>query len=180
MSKYTCDPNVELNGNSAKALLRSMLADEYRHILEENGLSDIDVDDWYSLQHILHVLSEIGEMKNSMMDFVSIGMAAAEYSSFPPEVSELSVQQFFGLYAQVYPKRHRYGDPGTISVKTHENGDLTITLDNPYPDDLMYGMMYGFVRRFVAPNLSFTVQYDQDQPRKEKGGNSTVIKVEFA
>jgi hypothetical protein len=180
MYEYKCDPNVELNGNSARALLRSMLVDEYRHILKQYGLIEIDVEAWYPLQHILNVLSKIRQTGNAMMDFVSIGMAAAEHSILPPEVDQLSIQEFFKLYAQVYPTRHRNGDPGQMWVDVDENGNITITLDNPYPDDLMYGMMYGFTRRFIPRGVSFTVTYDTSQPRKEHGGDVTVIKVELS
>lgn len=180
MCEYKCDPHVELNGNSTKALLRSMLVDEYRHILEKYSLADIDVEAWYPLQQILNVLAEIGRNKNAMMDFVSIGLAAAEYSMFPPEIEQVSIQEFFRLYQQVYPTRHRNGDAGQLWVDVAENGNITITLDNPYPDDLMYGMMYGFARRFSPRNKSFAVSYDTTQPRKNQGGDVTVIRIELS
>ena len=46
---FTCDPNVELDGHSAKALLRSMLSNQYLDLLQERGLDQIDETGWYPL-----------------------------------------------------------------------------------------------------------------------------------
>lgn len=177
--KYTCDPDVELNGNSAKALLRSILSSEYMDVLERHGLIEIDEEQWYSLQDLLDVLGDINGNNNAMMEMVSIGMAAAENSIIPPEIAKMSVPEFLQTYARIYPTRHRNGDPGSMRVDVLDEKHLKIYDYTPYPDDLFYGMMYGFVRRFNHSHETFTLHYDENQPRKSDGGKCNVILVSF-
>jgi hypothetical protein len=46
------------------------------------------------------------------------------------------------------------------------------------PDDLEYGILYGFAKRFLA-GTQFTVWYDEDLPRMDQGGDQTVIHVKW-
>jgi hypothetical protein len=51
-------------------------------------------------------------------------------------------------------------------------------MDVPYPDDLMYGMMYGFVRRLAPAGSGHIVAYDETITRKDQGGDYTVIHIQ--
>jgi hypothetical protein len=84
MTTYTCDPNLEIPGRTAHALMESINRDNYLHILERHGLADIDKNSWYRLQDLLNVLNDMNERGGTMMDFVSIGMAAGANSILPP------------------------------------------------------------------------------------------------
>ncbi len=179
MTTYTCDPNLEISGHTTHALLESINRDNYLHILERHGLSDINEDSWYRLQDILNVLNNMNERGGAMMDFVSIGLAAATNSILPSEIQNLPLNEFLPAYAQRYQQQlHRNGDPGEIRVETRADNHVVLTLlDVPYPDDLMYGLFYGYARRFVRPGMPFTVRYDEKLPRRELGGKFTVIHI---
>lgn len=179
MSKYPCDPNVELNGNTVQAFLTSLTHENYQHILKQHGFKNIDPDQWYPLQDVLDTLEAIETQGSGMMDLVAIGMAAANLSVIPPEIEAGPPHQFFKLYEQLYPTRHRNGDPGSITTEVHDEHHVTLTLNVPYPDDMMYGLFYGFARRLSGPGNYFTTRYDEDHPRRELGGDRTIIHIEW-
>lgn len=176
MPKYVCDPNLELQGNSVQALLGSITHENYLHILEERGLDQIDPQGWYRWQDVLEALEEIAGQSGGMMDLVGIGMAAADLSLVPPEVEEMPPYKFFELYEQLYPKRWRNGDPGWIETDVRSEQYVVLNLYIPFPDDLSYGLFYGFAKRF-SHGARFTVQYDDSVPRKDQGGETTLIHI---
>ena len=175
-SVFTCDPNVELDGHSSKALLRSMLSDDYIDLLQEYGLDEIDEESWYPLQNLLKVLGELAQ-RGSMMELVSIGMAAADASIIPPEVEAMDAPDFLLLYNKIYPTRWRNGDPGHMTVEIVDPSHLIIDDYTPFPDDLFYGLMYGFVRRFNRSGRTFSVRYDDSIQGKKHGGEFTRLHV---
>lgn len=176
MASFSCDPNLEIGGHSAHSLLESINRDNYFDILEEHGFTDIDPNNWYLVQDLLNVINAINERDGAMMDLVSIGIAAGDNSILPPQVRELSLREFFMGYGQIYQRIYRNGDAGEIQVKMAEENHLTITLIRiPYPDDLMYGVLYSFARQFARNGEQFTLAYDDELTRIDQGGESTVI-----
>ncbi len=179
MTTYTCDSNLEISGRTAHALLESINRENYLHILERHGLSDINEDSWYRLQGLLDILNDINQQGGAMMDFVSIGMAAGANSVLPPEMQDVPLKKFLLAYPHLYQQRlHRNGDPGEIRVETRADNHVVLTLlDIPYPDDLMYGLFYSYARRFARPGMHFMVQYDDELTRRDSGGEYTVIHI---
>jgi len=173
---FTCDPNLEIDGHSASALLRSMLSDQYIDLLQSHSLDQIDEEGWYVMQDILNVLSDLAD-RGSMMELVSIGMAAADASILPPEVSTMNAPDFLLLYHKIFPTRWRNADPGRVGVHIIDEKHVDIDNYTTLPDDLFYGLMYGFVRRFNQSGIPFTVRYDDNHPRKSKGGAYTRLNV---
>lgn len=176
MTIYTCDPNLEIGGHSAHSLLEGETRNHYLNILEKHGLSKINKDTWYPVQNLLGVINDINERRSAIIDFISIGLAAGDNSLLPPEVQNLSFRDFFLAYGETYQRIYRNGDPGEIQVEMVEDNHLEITLiDVPYPDDLMYGVLYGFACRFANDGEQFTLDYDDQHPRRDKGGDYTII-----
>lgn len=174
---YTCDPNLELAGHTAHALLESINRDNYFDILERHGFADIDETVWYPLQDLLNVMNDMNERGGTMMDFVSIGMVGGATSILPPQIECLSLREFFLSYGNTYQRIHRNGDAGEIQAAEVEENHLVLTLlDVPYPDDMMYGVFYSYARRF-ARGAHFTVAYDDELTRRDLGGDSTVVHI---
>jgi hypothetical protein len=57
-----------------------------------------------------------------------------------------------------------------------DNTHVILTVRSFEPDTLWYGNIYGLMRRFAA-GREFTVYFDEDQPRHETGGETTLIHV---
>lgn len=179
MSKYTSfDPNAEIIGQNLMAFINCVQHESIAPILDKHNLANIEAENWYPLQAWLDVLSDISEQGSAMFDFVSIGMAISESAVLPPEVDQLPFEVFILGLNDAYQMQHRNGDVGSIEVEKVEDRHVKITVQVPYPDDLEYGAAYGFARRFLG-GTHFTVKYDKDQTPREKGGEDTVIHIEW-
>ena len=180
MPVFQCDPNVELNGHSAYAFLNSVLHSEFSEIVAQHGLNAINREAWYPVRDVLAVLEAIANTPNATVSLVSIGMAAAENVALPPEALSLTPDQFFVLYEQLYPARHRNGHAGTVraAVLGPRAATLTLDADVPYPDDVMYGVLYAYIHR-LEPVLDFMLDYAPGAPRRDQGGAETVLRVSW-
>ncbi len=179
MREFTCDPNLELYGVATRSLIENMNYDLVRPHLAQHGLDDIDPDGWYSMQSILNVFTALRAQGGAMADFVAIGMKAAELSALPPELEQMSFAAFMSLYGEkIYPTRHRNGDAGAFTVEIVSEKALKVTITNVYPDDVMYGLVYGFARRFLGRDgVHFIAMYDEEIVRRDEDGAQTIIHV---
>jgi hypothetical protein len=180
MPRYNAfDPATELTGMTVMALIVNIHHADIAPILERHGLDRVDPQRWYPLQSVLNVLSDVSENPDAMANFVSIGMAAANigYNALADSAKKMSLDQFFTLYGQVYQERHR-GDAGYVTSDKLNNHHLVIRMKIPYPDDLYYGVIYGYVRQFLSRSKTpFSLKYDETQPRRDQGGEETIVHV---
>jgi hypothetical protein len=51
-----------------------------------------------------------------------------------------------------------------------------MTCNNPYPSDFDYGIIYGFVRRFLPKGSDFVVQR-KESPCRQKGDDMCIYDV---
>jgi hypothetical protein len=92
----------------------------------------------------------------------------------------LALEPWLNLYCdKLYGERHRNGDAGTFVLKKISEQHYIVTVTCPYPDDIMYGVLYGYVRAFRPPGKGFTLRYDESAPRHDQGGKQTVIHIEI-
>lgn len=180
MTQYTCDPETELMGRTALSLIENIQHQNIEPILIKHNLNSINPDAWYKMQDVLNVLSEISEGANSMSNFVSIGIAAAELSVLPPEMEKMSVGEILAAYGKIYKLRHRGGDAGEVIPEKISDKHYKITTNTPYPDDVFYGVMYGYVRRFRPAGAHFVVSYDENVTRRDDGGEYTVVHIKLS
>lgn len=181
MTRYTSfEPTVELNGKTALAFLTNLMHDDMLPILDKYGLAHISPDEWYPIQSVLNVLSEIAQQLDSTSSFVSIGIAAANHGiqTLPPAAQDMPVATFFEQYEKIYQTRHRGGDSGYMQVEQRSDHHIIIRAHNPYPDDLNYGVIYGYTRHFLnKAGKGFVLKYDESAPRREQGGHETILHI---
>ena len=77
MPVYTCDPNLELLGQTARSLLENINQDAVEPYLEKYDLVDVHPDEWVPAQSVLNVMNELSAEHHASSDFVAIGMKAA-------------------------------------------------------------------------------------------------------
>ncbi len=179
MRRYTCDPNLKLIGQTVLSLFSNVRVEDIDPILEKHEirLNDVRPDGWYPLARVMDAFSDLQEHASGMFNFVAVGIRAAELSPLTPGIEAMSFEQFLLMYPQVYQTRHRDGDPGGLIAEKVAEGHIKLTLDIPYPDDVFYGLFYGFARRLLPEDTEFTVYYDEETPRKDQGGSVTIIHV---
>ncbi len=178
MGKYTVfDSANQTSGAAMLSFIESINIDRIRPFLEKHGLTNIDPDKWYPLQQWLDVLSDISEQGGAMFDFVSIGMKIIETAKFPPEFEALAFEQAVMAIDDLYHANARGGDIGEYTVEQVGEKQIEVTCRIPFPDDVAYGQLYGMARRMLPKGSHPTVRYDEDIPRREKGGERTIMHV---
>jgi len=153
-------------------------ADEIMPYFEKHGLSTIDPAHWYPMQDLLDIYNDMAATKDgTMFDFVDIGMKTAEQAIVPPEFASLPLAVILQGSVQVFPLNNRGSDIGEVSVEMVNDKHAKITMRVPQPDDLWYGVYYGYTKRFSPPGTRFTVFYDKDIPHRDLGGEKTIIHI---
>jgi hypothetical protein len=145
---------------------------------EKHGLSDVDAQTWYPAQTFVDVFNEMeatGEMQ--MLDFVSVGLKVAENAILPPEVATMSLGEVLQTMDAAYRLNNRGTDVGEIRCEQVADKHYQLLVRVPYPDDMWYGITYGYMRRMAPNGTRFTVAYDEDAPGHHEGGEYTVIHV---
>jgi hypothetical protein len=172
------DPNSEAIGSSLLGFIQCIRSKDIGPYLEKHGLTNIDPNGWYPVQTWLDVLSDLAEERPGqvMFDFVSVGMAVAAVIPLPEEYyASLPFEEALLASGGSGYKRNHRGDAGEHSVEKVGEHHIKITIRTPYPDDLLYGVYYGLSRRFLPPGHHFTLQYDEETPRRDKGGEVTIM-----
>ncbi len=173
------DPNAELSGATAYAFLININHENIENILRSHHLANIDPERWYSLQSVLNVMSDISEGFDYSSNFVAIGLAAGELGikMLPPGMGNLTVEQFLNDYEKTYLARHRNGDVGWVKTEKLDDSHFIVSARTPYPDDVVYGVFYAYVRWLTPPGKRFILRYDENAIRHDEGGEATIIHV---
>ncbi len=179
MVHYSWDPHVELTGQTVRAFFANLNSDEIRPYLDEYGIHNVDPAGWYSLKDLLEIMNVIAQHEDAGYNFVAIGVSAADLSPLTPEVEHMPFSKFLEIYADIYHSRHRGGDAGRVEVEPVGSHHAALILQVPYPDDVMYGLIYGFARRILPPGHGFMVYYDENTLHKDDGGAETIIHIEW-
>jgi hypothetical protein len=152
-------PQTKVLGISMLTLINTVNADEIRPILMQHGLNPTNVKptDWLPHQQMLDIYRSI-EAKDSNVseNYVSIGMKIMEQAPFPPELK--TVEEALASLGPTYEAAHRNNTEAGWITEFKGEGHALITADNPYPDDLCYGLLWALVRRFVPKGHGFTVK----------------------
>lgn len=177
MRELKCDPNVEIIGASVISVTDNMQIEEVQPYLKRHGLEHVEVDKWYPAQSWLSVMNDLRAQTNFTQNAVAIGLAVAENVWMPPEMQNASMEDIVLQWGNIYDMQHRGGDIGFIKTEKLGPKHIRTTHQHPYPDELTYGIGYGFCRRF-AKGESFTVQYLDMDYRMDKGdAPQTIIDI---
>ncbi|MGB1288200.1 MAG: hypothetical protein ACPG7F_16805 [Aggregatilineales bacterium] len=180
MRIYTVAPEVEVNGQSMLAFINNVQQHDIQPLLEAHNLTEVDADVWYPLQNWLDVLNDLNKRSNTTFNFVAVGLGIAKYTFLPPEVEKMPFADVMANINGIYQGNHRGGYSGEIQYEKVNDTHIIFTLiDCVYPDDLEYGVAYGFAKRLLPLGKPFEVTYDENVERLDRGGDLTVIHVKW-
>ncbi len=180
MSKYTVfSPDHEVLGAAIITYRDSVNLEHYAEVYAEHELGGVKPDQWYPYQKVLDVLNTLAERGGEMMDFVSIGMAVSSKAPLPPEFDAMPFAQVIQAVGMAVAQFNRGKDCGYTKFEEISPTHIKLEIRDPAPDDLLYGNIYGYAKRFLPAGYRFSVRYDTDIPRRELGGHSTIIHVEW-
>lgn len=175
MRVLTCDPNAEIFGANLQVFVDHIQADETRPIFEKHQLIDLEGQKWYPVIWWLNALNELGGTGNASANMIAIGIQITSVLEFPPG---LTLEAILMGWDDIYYSVHRGGDIGHVTTEAVTPTHYKITLTDIYPDDLSYGIAYGFARRFCPAGKTFKVYYEPNVPRRDDGGaDVTLINV---
>ncbi len=180
MRHLTCDPNIEIIGATVLGIVENLQSDEIQPLLGKHGLANVQPNEWYPAERWLSVMNDLADNPNTTQNYVAVGMSIAERVVLPPELQSATLPQILTAWDDIYQMQHRGGDIGHVRIeKLSETKYRTIHI-HLYPDDLTYGIAYGWSRRFLPKGTHFTVMYEDINNRLDSGeGTETSILVEW-
>lgn len=180
MSRYELfHPDAEILGQVILDFKQAIGSGHFQHYFESRGLVNLQPDVWYPAQPWVDVLNDIAALGSgkAMFDFVSIGIRQLELAVMPPEMDSIPLQDALCSIEEAYRLNYRGTDVGSIQAEAVDQGHIRLIVRSFEPDDLWYGNLHGFMRRFAPPGLKYRVYYDPALPRREQGGAATVLHV---
>ncbi len=180
MKTFECPPGMEVSGNVALSMLTNLQAASFVPFLERYDLLQIEPERWYPFQDVLNVYRDVSEQQGGMFDLVAAGLAAADRYPMSPEVASLGVDQFFLEALPNLPNtQYRNGIPTRFDITRIGPKHLKLLFTSAYPDDTIYGFVYGHARRCLA-RRAFVLRYDDTMPRRDQGGDDTTLDLSWA
>ena len=164
---------------SMKNALSSESSEEFAELFAKAGLLDKQPEDWVPAQTMLDICNEMEERGGTRLDFIATGRQLTMDASFPPEFMDLPLEQKLVVVGEGYPTYNRGTDIGYSKSQRLAPQHLVFHLRTPWPDDMSHGVFIGICERFLPPEYSFEVYCDEQQPPLDRGGQETLIHVEW-
>jgi len=149
--------------------------------MEKHGIVGLDPFSWYPVQMLLDATNELTRHANMTSNFVAIGMKIGEHVPLPPEMVNPTLEEVLMIWDDLYQGLHRGGDVGHIRIEKVSNTYFKTIQSGLYPDDMSYGVLYAYGRRFLPPGTEYEVFYDPDVIPRDQGGTgeATYINIKW-
>lgn len=146
MEKYRASSkDAQVSGLLIYPLFLGLLKEQYSSILDQEQLSTETLEEWYPQQFILDLLKTIRTRVTNELVLVSVGLSWA--GEGPPEFD--SFREFILLLEEIYAaSSDGLGEGDMLLVNVIDEAYVEVVNATPYPDDLMYGYLYGIARRY--------------------------------
>ena len=164
-------PDHMMHGQNILAHEEAIGSEHIRPFFEKHGLVNIQPEGWYPEQRWLDVLSDLADQPDAMFDFVAIGLKIAQNADMPPGFETLPLLEMMKTTNAAYLLHNRGTDVGEITCEVVNAKHVKMILRLPSADDLWYGILYGYVRRFSPKGAQFSLRDDEDVPRRDHGGD---------
>lgn len=156
MAQYAAfNPEAKIIGQAILGFARA-LGERAQPILVRHGLVDIKPDQWYPQQAWLDALREFDQ--SDIFDLVAVGRQVAAMVPLPAEVN--SVESVLMLIGKTYDHNNQ-GCPGKTVPEKVDEQHIKVTVHDPFPHNMVYGVLYGFAARFEPRAI---VLYDESTP----------------
>lgn len=181
MRKLTCPPGIETLGVVLNSWYENLQDNETRPIMEKYGLVNLDPFTWYPVKMLLDATNEIAGRSNVTLNFVAIGLKIGEGVPLPAGMENPTLEQVLMIWNDLYQGLHRGGDVGSIKIEKVSDTYFKTIQSGIYPDDMSYGVLYAYGRRFLPPGTRFQVFYDPDVTPRDQGGEgaATLINIRW-
>lgn len=180
MRHLTAPDGVEVIGANMLSIIDNLQAEELQPILEKHDLTKVDPQAWYPVKKWLDAMNDMAKEPNLTNNYVAVGMRIAQNVVLPPELQNATLPQILNMWDAIYQMQHRGGDVGYVKIEQLSDTSYRTTHRHLYPDDITYGVAYGFGTRFLPQETNFSVAYEDDNARLDSGdAQETVILVKW-
>ncbi len=164
---------------SMKNAISSASSEEFAELFAKAGLLEKKPEDWVPAQTMLDICNEMEERGGTKLDFIATGRQLTMDASFPTQFMDLPLAQKLIVVGEGYPNYNRGTDIGHSKSQLIGPQHLVFHLRTPWPDDMTHGVFLAICERFLPPEYSFRVYYDEERPRLDHGGHEILIHVEW-
>ncbi|MBZ0308307.1 MAG: hypothetical protein K8I82_19740 [Anaerolineae bacterium] len=180
MPRLSPNPETEIIGQVLAAYVDDLRSESRGTVLDVYQVSEINPQAWYPAMPWLDYLYSLASQTGFSTMMVAVGLKVAETARMPPEMRGISLGEILMMWNTHYHANHRYGEIGEIfTEKVNEKYYRTIH-NHLYPDDMNYGIAYGFARVFSPAGTRVSVWYENPDHRLDKGGgDETIISVRW-
>lgn len=180
MPRVKCSPETEVIGQVMLSYIDNIQAEHIKPLLEKAGLVKIKPEQWYPLRPWVDVIDELSTRPDFTPNMIAVGLKVAEYAIMPPEMANVTLGQMLEAWDTHFHTNHRYGEIGHIITEKVDDTFYKTIHENIYPDDLNYGLAYGFARTLLPKGTDFEVWYEDFEHRIDNGnGDKTVICIRW-
>jgi len=175
MYPYRYAPGAEVTGAVMTAIFNHYRREAVISSVKAHHMDDLDPEGWYAVDEFIHLLKDWMRHPNSMTNLVSVGMAIIyhiEESGEPYGPEPLDNLLRLG---DLHLAHHRYGEVGAYTVTQVGEKHIQFLEDMVWPDDMIYGYLYGAAQRYLERGTYLTLSYDPKHKRQEFGGDSTIF-----
>jgi hypothetical protein len=178
--RFKVQPGTLISGAAMISFIDNANANDAAPIVKKHGFENVDPDKWYSLTDFHRFLYELEQRSAVTYNLIAIGIGVAHHAHMPPNMDSPDFAQMIERSSEHYQGNFRNGDVGhKEAIKLGPKHYKVVHEKTMMPDDLEYGVMYGFAKRFLPPGTPFTIWYDENVLRMDEGGDQTVIHVRW-
>ncbi len=175
MFPYRYAPGAEVSGAAMTAIFNHYRRDAVISSVKAHHMDDLDPESWYPVDEFINLLKEWMNRPNAMTNLVSVGMAIIYHIEPGEDFENLDTVQKLLQLGDIHSAQHRKGSPGKYVVKQLDDKHIQYWENTVWPDDMVYGYLYGAAQRYLDHGTYFTLKYDDEHKRQDFGGDSTIF-----
>ena len=122
-------------------------------ILQEHGITDVDVHGWYPLPAYVDSLRTIGE-KMGPNTLLQIGKQIPNHIPLPPGLD--SFEKVAASFGVAFDMNHRGFPPNSITYRMTTDRSAVISTSTPYPCEFDRGVILGFFQTLLQARVNST------------------------
>jgi hypothetical protein len=167
-------PQATVSGGNILSMLAAMGPFRKRgeQILEEFGIREVDVEEWYPLRAYVDALRTIGQ-KMGPNTLFQIGKQIPNHVQMPPGID--TFEKVLASFGMAFDLNHRGFPPNAISYEVISDRTANITSGTPYPCDFDRGVIQGFFQKLLGTRVNVT--HDGGRGCKNEGGQTCTHQV---
>ena len=156
---FACaDPQNEISlGVAVEWIGDELSGDVMRPVMESYGIKNFDKDEWYPTQKLLDIVHTTYSETHDWESLVAIGKKSAEDYTFE-NVIVYAIEDIVLAFNEAHHALHKniHPDQGLL-INERDVETLVVTNNTPWPKELVFGMLFGLVRRFSDVSDVFSV-----------------------